>query len=239
MTRKKYKPSKQCDSHLRLSELESLLGLRFRNRHLLQQALTHGSASEENFQTLEFLGDAVLNLVVSDLLYRCGDYSSEGELSSRRSAVVNNRHALCSISEEFRLIEFATLDRSFQLSNRSATRRLSADLLEAVIGAVYLDGGYDQAVKFVSTHFSNLLAEVRNQYSKDSKSALQEYSHTEGIDLPEYIVVDVSGSSHEPIFTVECVIAGLDIPVRAQGRTVKEAEQKSAALAYESLCYAE
>ncbi len=219
----------------RLNELETLLGYRFDNRQHLRQALTHSSASPKSYQTMEFLGDAVLNLAVSDLLYAQGDSADEGDLTGRRSAVVNNRHALCAVSSKFNLIDYAVMGNSFQMSNSSALRRLRADLIEAVIGAIYLDAGYDKALKFVSIHFSELIEGVRHGKIKDSKSALQELAQRKGEDLPVYRVVEIAGDDHEPMFTIDCEFAGLSRQARGKGRSIKEAEQMAAAIAYESI----
>jgi len=225
----------QHDSSDGLRELQSAIGHRFTDSSLLKQALTHNSAGETNYQTLEFLGDAVLNLAVADILYRRGDCANEGELSSRRSRIVNNRHALCRISERFGLMEYAILGNSFQRSNTRAVRHLKADLIESVVGAMFLEAGYGRVLEFVSNHFQELIDESRTDVAKDSKSMLQEYAQAQGCGLPEYQVVDMQGADHEPVFTINCVVNGLSQPVQAKGSTIKEAEQEAAALAYASL----
>ncbi len=199
------------------------------------QALTHGSADRCNYQTLEFLGDAVLNLAVSELLFKLGDFESEGDLSDSRSGVVNNRHALSSVAEQLNLLEFAVIGKSFQMTNDSAMRNLQADLIESVVGAIYLDAGYQSALRFVSHQFGDLIDQVRRQRRKDSKSALQEYLQARGKGLPEYRLVNTSGSDHEPVFTVECSVPDLKEPVPGKDRTLKAAEQAAASKAYELL----
>ncbi len=222
-----------------LDELEFSIGYQFRDQKLLQKALTHSSADESSYEVLEFLGDSVLSLAVSSLLIEHSDQSKEGDLTKRRSAVVNNRHALQSISNQLKLIDYAILGSSFPTSNESALNHLRSNLIESLIGAIYLDGGFDCALTFVASQFRNLLDNVSQNNLQDSKSKLQELAQAQGMSLPTYTVVKVIGSDHEPVFTVECEFEGLKTPIRGKGKSIKQAEQNAASGAYEFLTAAE
>lgn len=218
-----------------LDNVEDKLGYRFRNPVLLDRALTHSSADEDSYERLEFLGDAVIQLVISDLLFHEYADMDEGSLTVSRMALVNNDSALSSISSDLGLLRYARLGKSFQRSNESAMRHLCADLVESVVGAVYVDGGLAEAKRIVLTHFQPLLELLKTEAPADSKSRLQQLLQARGLPLPTYTVVDVSGEAHLPEFVVECAVEGLERPSVGRGASVKIAQQLAAAAIIDSV----
>ena len=215
-------------------KLSEILGYQVKQTQLLERALTHSSTESPNNENLEFLGDSVLNTVVSDHLYHCFPNASEGELTMHRSQTINNKNSLYNVAVKLSLEEFVQVGKSFPIDSFTARRNLLANTLEAVIGAIYLDGGLAQAKKFVFRHF-NLPDENTTLTKRDSKSRLQEYLQSRSLPIPTYQTIEVAGEQHQPNFTVSCSVNGIIEAVTGQGTTKKEAEQEAAAQTYAKL----
>lgn len=215
-----------------LDALEERLGYRFENRALLKQALTHTSyANEEGLrehnQRLEFLGDSVLGLIAADRLYRSRPAAPEGELSLVKSHVVNDE-ALARCARRLDLGSGLRLGRGEERSGGRAKQSLLACALEAVIGAVYLDGGLRAARRLVEPWIDPEAAEAMD--ALDAKSDLQESLQGRGLEPPSYRHVGRDGPDHDPVFHVECWVGGRAVAA-ASGRSKKEAERRAAARA--------
>lgn len=229
-------PSLEKTNSARLAELHRILQYEFQTPELLERALTHRSKNEAyNNDTLEFLGDSVLGFVISDMLYRTYSSSPEGELTLRRSKIINNNNALRVVAENTRLMEFIQVGQSFPKSNVAACLRLQVDALEAIIGAIYLDGGLDSAKKFISSHFHQIIKNHEKNLVKDYKTLLQESLQKEHQVYPEYHLVSTDGPPHLPSFVVECYIKVYDMRTTGEGQSVKAAEQSAAMKAYNEI----
>ncbi len=220
----------------KLKKLAKVLGHTFNDPTLLQRALTHRSAGKPHNETLEFLGDSVLSVIVSSYLFQNMPDATESELTVRRTKIVNNHQALIKVAEHIGFQDRILVDKSFVKSNRKAWQNLLANTVEALIGAIYLDGGISAATEFFNRHFGPLLSELNAAAHANFKSLLQEYLQSQSMNIPRYETVGIRGRGHEPVFTVECHIDALTDPVTGTGQTVKEAEQTAASQAYELLC---
>ena len=213
-------------------ELGERLGMAFRDPELLQTALTHASAAFEQDGTcgnerLEFLGDAVLGLVVAALLYEAHPEWREGELTRARAALVNAR-ALARQARALGLAEYAVLGRTERRSGGAEKERVLANLFEAVIGALYLDGGMEPVQALVRRCFGEALAGDA-MLQRDPKTRLQEWAHAALRDTPRYVVAkDTAVEDAEDRFTVEVLLAG-ESWGRGAGRSKRSAERAAAA----------
>ena len=218
--------------------LESRLSYTFRDRGLLEQALTHSSRARENEaiggddnESLEFLGDAVLGLVIADRLFRdCPDYD-EGQKSKLKAQLVSAT-TLAQIGVDLDLGGYLLLGRGEEKSGGRKKPSLVANAVEALIAAVYLDGGYDAAAALISHLFTGEFIRVRRGGAsvigiEDCKSSLQEWLQAAGRPLPEYWLAGTAGPEHDKMFTIELRL-GESIVSEGQGRTKKEAEQAAA-----------
>ncbi len=219
-----------------LSEFEQLLGYRFTDLRLLQKALIHSSFAFEqpqlckNNETLEFLGDAVLDLVVAYLLFRRFPDMREGELTKIRAALVNETH-LAAVARSIDLGRFLYLGKGEEASNgRNKTSILSC-AYEAVVGAVFEDGGYRTATEFVERFFAPAIAgKQEDLLLADAKSRLQELLQERHNQAPHYRLDDEQGPSHQKLFTVSVIFRDEVLGSGTAG-SKKEAEQKAAAAA--------
>ncbi len=218
-----------------LQKLEQAFGLRFSDPGLLQQALTHRSRSNRNYERLEFLGDSVLGFVVAeDLYYRFPDIP-EGRLSRMRSYVVR-KETLARIARSMALQDLLQLGEGELKSGGFNRDSILADCLEAVIGAVYLDQGMDAARSFIQRFFEEVLGSLTlDTIYKDSKSRLQEYLQQRGEPVPNYEIVSISGEPHDQTFEVACLVSLAPAPFRGTGSSRRSAEQRAAKVALESL----
>lgn len=221
-----------------LSELEGALGYTFSNPDLLMLSLTHPSMAktrEERDQTnqrLEFLGDRVLGLVVATMLYETFPGEEEGSMARRHTALVR-RETLARVAHDLNLSDFIILAPSEEESGGRKNDALLADTCEAVIAAVYLDGGLGQAETFIRSHWANLMAEDLKP-PKDAKTALQEYAQAKSMKLPKYSEISREGPPHDPVFTIEVSIEN-EQPVQGVGGSKRLAEQKAAKALLNSL----
>lgn len=196
------------------------LGHDFAEPGLLERALTHPSAPEPSYERMEFLGDRVLGLALADILFHRFPEESEGGLA-RRHAKLANRDSLAAVARSIGLAEFMRIS-----DGAKANDAMLADCCEAVLAALYLDGGQAAARRFIETAWEGLIA-ADTAPPRDAKTELQEWAQSRGLALPGYRVVEQSGPAHEPEFTVEVAVAG-EAPARGAGRAKREAERAAA-----------
>ncbi len=212
-----------------MDNLEKKLGYQFANSELLATALTHRSMARDNGdlnnQRLEFLGDAVLGLVIADMLYHLFPGESEGDLSKRQVSLVNGEQ-LAVIAAEMTLGKYLRLSSGEDEQGGRTNPSNLEDACEALLGALYLDGGLD-AVRQVVTKFWRAQAEATHTPPKDPKTTLQEWVQARALPLPEYVVISADGPSHAPHFIIEVRVQG-QAPVRGEAGTKKLAERLAA-----------
>ena len=222
--------------------LEHAAAYRFRDRGLLEHAMTHTSRANEDVsggvfdnESLEFLGDAVLGFVIADILFREFPGFDEGQKSKTKASLVSTT-TLARQAERLNLGEHLLLGRGEEKTGGRRKQALLADGYEALIAAIYLDGGVEQARAFIAREFAPLLDDVREHgiAGQDYKSALQEYLQSHDQPLPEYRVAGTIGPDHNKQFQVEVVVKGEAI-ADAIGPSKKEAEQEAARLALQKL----
>ncbi len=222
-----------------LSDIQERIGHRFNNAELLEHALTHKSYANENRvpahnERLEFLGDAVLGLVISEYLMKTCPDSTEGDLSRLRAAVVSEP-ALALAAREIGLGDHLLLGRGEEQTGGRDKDSLLANCLEALIAALYLDGGREAAETFVIRFFEEAIKKTcASRGTLDYKTDLQELCQERLKKLPEYRIVSETGPDHQKQFTVELFIKG-EVYGRGIGRTKKEGEQRAAKEALEKL----
>lgn len=217
-----------------IKDFEKKLGVTFSDISLLETALTHRSFLNENKDSglqhnerLEFLGDAVLELATTDRLFNKYPNAPEGELTAYRAALVNTV-SLAGISEELSLNEYIRLSKGEAKDTGRARQFILANAVEAIIGALYLDQGYDAAEKFVATYFyPKLDAIIEKKLWLDAKSAFQEKSQEKVGITPQYSVVSEEGPDHDKTFTVAVLLGGVEV-AQGAGLSKQEAEQNAA-----------
>ena len=215
--------------------LEARLGHRFGRPALLLQALSHRSYSAENNERLEFLGDGVLNCVVGYLLYERFPNLKEGQLSRMRANLVNQQ-PLYEIAQELGLGGHLRLGEGELRSGGASRPSILADAVESILGAVFLDAGFDAAKAVVARLFGERLAGVDpDTHGKDAKTLLQEWLQSRRHGLPVYELTGTSGQAHAQTFRVACRIAALGVATEGAGPSRKAAEQAAAQAAYERL----
>ena len=218
-----------------LDSLQKRLGYQFKSAALLAQALTHRSFASNNNERLEFLGDGALNYIIAHQLYTRFQKLPEGDLSRLRAQLVKE-------STLFEIAQALAIGESLKLGEgelKSAGWRrpsILADALEAIIGAVYLDGGHPAAEKLVLELYAEKLATIDPKLiDKDAKSLLQEHLQGKKIELPDYQVVNIDGEAHAQTFQVACIINKLKINTVGEGTSRRAAEQHAAQLAMEKI----
>jgi ribonuclease-3 len=213
----------------RRAALEKRIGHRFTAPRLLEQALTHRSHGHDNNERLEFLGDGVLGCAVADELYARFPQLPEGQLTRLRASLVREE-ALAEAGEGIGLA------KHLRLGKIEAQPSLVADAMEAIVGAVFLDAGYEAARKTVVAVFGAKLAALDpEQSAKDAKTELQELMQAKRLRLPEYRVVSVQGEAHRQSFQVECLVADLELKATGNGTSRQRAEQQAAKRVLEQL----
>jgi len=208
------------------------LGYHFRQPVLLAQALTHRSHGSRHNERLEFVGDAVLNCAVALALFERFPDTDEGDLSRARASLVN-RDTLALIAQRMDLGSALLLGDGELRSGGAERPSILADALEAVFGAVFVDGGFDAARGVIDTAFADVLAGADPAtLGKDPKTRLQEWLQARRMPVPEYAVVGTSGEAHAQQFAVECRIPALGLTGSGAGTSRRTAEQAAAAAAY-------
>lgn len=208
--------------------LTKKLNYTFKEPQYLKTALTHRSHGVENNERLEFLGDAVVNFVIGDLLYRQFPEATEGELSRFRATLVN-RNTLADLGKAFELGQYLFLGQGEKRSGGHERHSILSCAMEAVIGAVFLDGGYESAYQKIADWYEPLLKTLTSaENHKDPKTLLQEYLQSHRFALPVYHVAKITGEAHKQEFTVECRVAGLSEVAEGRGTSRRRAEQEAA-----------
>ena len=228
-----------------LEPLERRIGYRFKDRGLLEHALTHRSRVHEDAsggvfdnESMEFLGDSILGFVIAAMLFREFPHHNEGQKSKLKASLVS-APALARLGEALELGGFLILGRGEEKTGGRRKHAIIADCYEALIAAIYLDGGIEPAQRFVEAQFAELVEEARRtgaaaSFTDDWKSALQEFLQSKGRGLPAYRLAGEVGPDHRKSFVVEVVVEGESI-AQAEGRSKKEAAQSAARAALEKL----
>ncbi len=214
-----------------ITSLETSLGHRFAQPDLLKQSLVHSSMAHNRFarmlsnERLEFLGDRVLGLVIADLLFQRFPEEEEGTMARRHVALVR-RESLTSVAHTIDLASHLVMSRGEEDSGGRQNPAILADACEAVIAALYLDGGIEAAGTFIRRYWIPLLLEDPDP-PKDAKTALQEWAQKRGLELPLYTEISREGPAHAPLFTVKVTVTGLGTKA-ASGASKRIAEQAAA-----------
>ncbi|MGC8658465.1 MAG: ribonuclease III [Desulfomonilaceae bacterium] len=223
-----------------LEEIEASLGYKFNDTDFLLNALTrrsfwheNRSTCSENNERMEFLGDSVLNLIIAHILYIWFPQAEEGELQKRRASLVKQA-ALAKIMRRLDMAKFIRMGKGDELSGCRERNSILADTIEAIIAAVFLDGGYYCAEKFINTHFRFMLEELESSRAfDDPKSMLQERSQALMGITPVYVLLDESGAEHSRVFRMGVYI-GDCLAAEGEGPNKKEAAQSAATFALSS-----
>ncbi len=218
-----------------LPVLQTRISYQFAQLELLQQALTHRSFSASNNERLEFLGDSVLNFIIAHQLFNLFPNLPEGDLSRLRAKLVKES-SLAEIATDLHLGDALKLGEGELKSAGWRRPSILADALEAIVGAVYLDGGFDAAQQVVALLYRDKLGTIDPKaIDKDAKSQLQEYLQSKKMELPEYQVVSIEGEAHAQTFTVQCFIKKLKLTTTGVGTSRRVAEQQAAKLAMDNI----
>lgn len=211
-----------------LQPLMEQLGYTFHDLNHLKLALTHRSADTNHYERLEFLGDSLLNFLVAEALFARFSNIAEGTLTRLRSQLVNG-HTLAEIGKDLQLNEYIRLGRGEVRSGGRERSALLADVFEAIMGAVYLDGGLEACRTCLHRWYGDRLHTITpDKLEKDPKTNLQEHLQSQKNALPRYVITDVSGPAHEVTFSASCSVPGIAHTTHGQGPTRRRAEQAAA-----------
>jgi len=211
------------------------LGYAFRTPGLLEQALTHRSRGSRHNERLEFVGDAVLNMVVAASLYERFPAIDEGDLTRARASLVN-RDTLARVARRLELGASLKLGDGELRSGGADRGSILADALEALFGAVFVDGGFEAARRVVTACYGDELAQADPvTLGKDPKTRLQEWLQARRVPVPDYVIVATAGEAHAQAFSVECRIPSLGVVATGEGTSRRGAEQDAATRAFEQL----
>lgn len=210
-----------------LDLLQRRLDYTFKSRPLFIQALTHRSYGTLHNERLEFLGDAILDLLIGEFLYHRYPAATEGELSHMRAQAVCGE-SLAEIGRQLHLGKYLYLGAGEERSGGRQRESSVANAVEAVIAAIYLDGGIENCTAVVQNLFASVLEKMKQGAIKDAKTFLQEYLQSRHLLLPQYILLARTGSDHNASFTMECVVVALDMRAEATASSRKKAEQLAA-----------
>lgn len=216
-----------------LEDLERRLGVTFRDKELLKRALTHSSykithkdeVSEDN-ERLEFIGDAVLNLCISLLLYEKFPQDREGDLTKKRAYLVC-KERLIKVAEKLEILDFLFMGRRERALEKKSKLNMAGRALEAIIGAIYLDQGLEKTCEVVNSLFGRYLKTLRASLLSDYKTKLQEFLQKEKGEIPLYEIVEMRGPSHKPEIEIAVKVGG-EVLAIAKGSSRKEAENLAA-----------
>lgn len=227
---------------INIQQFENKIDFNFKNKDLLRHALTHSSYAYENqeevetdYETLEFLGDSILGLIIADFLYSTYVDSSEGELSKLKSTAASTS-SLSSFARKIKLDKYILLGKGEQKSGGRKKKTILAGAFEAVIAAIYLDAGLEEARNFLLPFLQSLFKKikVKDFFINNYKSALQEYLQKENLPAPAYKTITSTGPDHKRSFVIEVLSEGSSL-AKAKGHSKKIAEQKAAQKALKSL----
>ena len=218
-----------------LENLQDRLGYRYKQPGLLKRALTHRSFGVDHNERLEFLGDAVLSLAVSSLLYEHFSGSDEGDLTRVRAHLVRE-DSLHRVALSLGLPQVLWLSEGEARGGGAQRPSILADALEAVIGAAFVDGGFEAAHRIVQGLFTDVISNADvDKWAKDAKTELQEWLQARRLSVPEYRITETRGQAHAQTFEVECMVAALAVSNRGEGRSRRTAEQIAAKLVLDEL----
>lgn len=208
--------------------LTEVLHYEFKDPKLLDIALTHRSAARKHNERFEFLGDALISYIITSALFERYPQAKEGELSRLRAMLVKGE-TLASLAQDFGLSEYIKLGVGEKGSGGATRTSILADTMEAIVGAIYLDGGIGACQACVLAWYGPRISNISFKNDlKDPKTRLQEYLQSKRLPLPEYVVKDIHGKSHAQVFTVECKVEGLPYVTASKGSTRRKAEQEAA-----------
>ncbi|AWX14453.1 ribonuclease III [Mergibacter septicus] len=211
-----------------LIKLEKKIGYHFQQPALLKQALTHRSAATLHNERLEFLGDSILNFTIGEALYHKFPQVNEGDLSRMRATLVREK-TLAMLAREFQLGDYLTLGPGELKSGGFRRDSILSDCVEAIIGAIYLDAGWQAVMPVIQQWYQELLTQIQpGDNQKDPKTRLQEYLQGKRLPLPLYDVIDIKGEAHNQTFTVECKTSKPELTVSGKGSSRRKAEQAAA-----------
>jgi ribonuclease-3 len=204
------------------------IGYTFKEPKLLQQALTHRSHDSADNERLEFLGDSILNFIITEELYKRFPHLSEGELSRFRAGLVKGE-TLAVIAQDLGLGDYLQLGGGELKSGGFRRPSILADSLEAIIAAIYLDSSIQSCQVFILTHFATKIDSINvDAKKKDPKTALQEYLQSRKMPLPVYTLLSTTGEDHEQCFEIECLVEKIDYKTKASAESRRKAEQRAA-----------
>ncbi|EFX91960.1 ribonuclease III [Actinobacillus ureae ATCC 25976] len=213
---------------MHIERLQKKLDYKFISLDYLLQALTHRSAGAKNNERLEFLGDSILNFAIGKALFEKFPKANEGELSRMRATLVREQ-TLAILARQFDLGEYMKLGAGELKSGGYRRESILSDCVEAIIAAIYLDSGMDNAIERVSVWYQDLLAEMKpSDAQKDPKTRLQEFLQGRKLKLPAYEVIDIKGEAHNQTFKVTCKIETFDETFIGVGTSRRKAEQNAA-----------
>ena len=217
-----------------IRQLEKKINYNFKNPSILKRALTHPSLHSDpkkNYERLEFLGDAVLDQVISEWLFNKFESMDEGQLTKKRASLVN-RTFLGMLGQKFELVEHIIIDSGVNIKDQRVVKNISADIYESIVGAIFLDGGEKSALKFVQ----NTLIHLKNHADENSnyKGTLIELSHSKGLSPPLFELIDSKGPEHDKIFHIRAKLSSGET-YDGKGRSKKAAEQNAAKFALETM----
>ena len=211
-----------------MKELQQLLGHSFSDQKLLQRALTHKSASRQHYEQLEFLGDAVLSAVIAEQLFVNFPDLREGDLSRMRSSLVKGEH-LAEIAMRLGLSDAIRMGSGEKRAGGASRPSILADVVEALIGAIYIDADFSTVKTCILTWYHDDLANlVATKSYKDAKTCLQEWTQAQKLELPIYEIIEMTGKAHEQIFRVRCQVPTRDEATEGVARSRRAAEQLAA-----------
>ena len=212
----------------RFEDVTAKIGYRFEDQDLLVEALTHGSTEKHrgDYQRLEFLGDRVLGLVIAEHLYRAHPGHGEGDLTASHSALVR-REACAAAGDTIGLPDFVIIGAGERAKGMNLNRTVLGDVMEALIAAIYLDGGMDEARAFVLRAWDGVLKHP-SAVIKDPKTFLQEWALARALPIPAYTIVSREGPEHEPVFVVSVAVKGREAAL-GTARAKRAAEMDAAA----------
>jgi ribonuclease-3 len=209
-----------------LDDLQRILGYQFKDPQLLKIALTHASTGEEqNYERLEFLGDRVLALVIADFLYHKFPKEEEGDLAKRLASLVQGQ-TLATLSSRISLGDYIAFSQSEREAGGAENDHILADVFEALIGALYVDGGFEPCRQLIEAHWQDVFFTMKTP-PQHPKTEVQEWLQAKGLPLPIYDIVGQSGPDHAPIFSVQMNVKGYE-PIIGEGRSRSEAEKIAA-----------
>lgn len=218
-----------------LKEIESILGHTFFQSSYLILALTHSSASKENNERLEFVGDALLNLIIGEYLFKTFPHAQEGQLSRMRASLVKGE-ALADLADYLGLSSAAIVGPGENLINGKYRKSILAGMMEALIGAIYMDAGFSVCSHCVLLWYGPMLKEINlSQAHIDAKTQLQEMMQSKHWPLPIYTLLYQNADVNQSFFDVECRLPTLNLATQARGQNKKQAEQYAAQLMIEKL----